>query len=99
MGLMHGQGCRALFERSVTVSLTEKVEPKGCQAPFIEESGQGPVGRTVLAGEKSMAQHGETRRWSVRRAQDGSNAVVMGIVKCQGFFQGVIFQSSGTLGE
>ena len=79
--------------------MAEKIEPKGRQAQFIEEAGQSPVGRTVLAGEKSMAQHGETRRWSVRRAQDGSNSVAMGIVKCQGFFQGVIFQSSGTLGE
>jgi hypothetical protein len=52
---MHGQGCRDLFEWSVTVSLAEKVEPKGCQTPFIEEAGQGSVGRTVLAGEKSMA--------------------------------------------
>ena len=40
-----------------------------------------------------MAQHGETRRWSVRRAQDRGNAVTMAIMKCQGFFQGVVFQS------
>jgi hypothetical protein len=65
MDLMHGQGCREFFERSVTLSLAKKVEPKGCQAPFIEEAGQGFVGCTAFAGEKSMAQHGERRRWSV----------------------------------
>jgi hypothetical protein len=74
--------------------LAEKVEPKGRQAPFIEEAGQGPVGRTVLAGEKSMAQHGETPRWSVRRAQHRGNTVPMAILKCQGFFHGMVFQSS-----
>ena len=94
---MHGQGSRDLFERSVALSLAEKVEPKGGQALFIKEAGQGSVGRTVLAGEKSMAQHGETRRWAVRRAQDRGNTVTMAIVKCQGFFQGVVFQSNITL--
>src|SRR5437588_10637114 len=83
---MHGEGCRDLFERSVTVSLAEKVEPKGRDTSFVEEAGQGLVGRTILAGEKSMAQHSETRRRSVRHAQDGSNAVAMAIVKGQSFF-------------
>ena len=78
---MHGEGCRDLFKRSVTVSLAEKVEPKGRQAPFIEEAGQGSISRTVLAGEKSMAQHGETRRRSIWRAQHRGNVVIMAIMK------------------
>jgi hypothetical protein len=41
-----------------------------------------------------MAQQGEARRWSVRRAQDGSNAVAMAIMKCQGFFHKIFIQSS-----
>ena len=83
---MHGQGCREFFEWPVTLSLTKEVEPKGCQAPFIEEMGQGLVGCTVLAGEKSMAQHGETRRWYVRRTQYRSDAVTVRIMKGQSFF-------------
>ena len=79
--------------------MAEKIEPKGRQAQFIEEAGQGPVGRTVLAGEKSMAQHSETRRWSVGRGQHRGNTVTMAIMKCQEFFQGVVFQSSIMLGE
>jgi len=55
LGLLYGQGCCDIFKWSVTVSLAEKVEPKGRQTPFIEEACQGSVGRTVLAGEKSMA--------------------------------------------
>jgi hypothetical protein len=97
---MYGEACRDLFERSFTVSLAEKVEPKGCDVLFIEEAGQGLVGRAVLAGEKSMAEHSETRRRFVRRAQDGGNVMTMSIMKCQGFFfQGVVFQSSITLGD
>ena len=97
---MYREACRDLFERSFTVSLAEKVESKGCDASFAEKVGQGLVGRTVLAGEKSMAQHGETRCWSIRRAQDCSNAMTMSIMKCQGFFfQGVIFQSRIMLGD
>jgi len=94
---MQGQGCRDLFERSVTVSLAEKVEPKSRQTLFIEEAGQGPVGRTVFAGKKSMAQYGETRRWSVRAAQDRGNAVTMAIVKRESFFHGMIFPSNRLL--
>ena len=96
---MYSEGCRELFERSVTVSLAEKVESKGGDASFAEKAGQGPVGHTVLAGEKPMAQQGEACRRPIGRAQDRGNAVTLAIVKCQGFFQGVIFQSSGTLGE
>ena len=92
---MHSQGCREFFERSVAVSLTEKVEPKGCDALFIEEPGQGLVGRAVLAGEKSMAQYGNTLGWSVRRAEYRGNAVVMAIVKCLGFFYGMAFHLAG----
>jgi hypothetical protein len=73
--------------------MAEKVEPKGRQAPFIEQAGQGPVGRTVLAGEKSMAQHGETCRWSVGRGQYRGNAMTMVIMKCQGVFHRMVFQS------
>ena len=91
---MYGQSCRDLFERSVTLSLAEKVEPKSRQALSIEEPGQGLVGCAVLAGEKSMAQQGETRCRFVGRAQDGSNAMAEAIMKCQGFFQEVVFQSS-----
>ena len=72
---MYGQGCRDLFEGAVTFSLAEEVEPKCCQALSIEEPGQGLVGCAVLAGEKPMAEHGETRRRLVWRAQDGSNAM------------------------
>jgi hypothetical protein len=80
--------------------LAEKVESKGCDASFTEKAGQGPVGRTVLAGEKSMAEYSETCRRFVRRAQDGGNAMTMSIMKCQGFFfQGVIFQSRIMLGD
>jgi len=39
-----------------------------------------------------MAQHGETPRWSVRRAQYRGNTVTMPIMKCQRFFQGAVFQ-------
>ena len=46
-----------------------------------------------------MAQQGEARRRPFGRAQDRGNAVTLAIVKCQGFFQGAIFQSSGMLGE
>jgi hypothetical protein len=74
--------------------LAKKVEPKGRDAPFIEEAGQGFVGRTILAGEKSMAQHAETRRRFVRHAQDGSNAVAMRIMKGQSFFHFAVIQSS-----
>jgi hypothetical protein len=91
---MQGQGCRDLFEWPFTVSLAEKVEPESRQALFIEEAGQGPVGRTVFAGKKSMAQYGETRRWSVRGAQDRGNAVTMAIMKRESFFHGMIFPSS-----
>jgi hypothetical protein len=91
---MNGQGYRELFERSVALSLTKKVEPKRRQTLFIEEAGQGLVGRTVLTGEKSMAQQGETYRWSVWRAQDRGNAVAVAIMKCQGFFHRMIFQSN-----
>ena len=40
-----------------------------------------------------MAQHRETRRWSVRCAQDRGNPVIFVIVKRQGFFHGMVFQS------
>src|SRR5215475_542215 len=83
---MHGQGCRDLFEGPIAVSLAKKVEPKSGQALFVKEARQGLVGRTVLSGEKSMAQHSKTRRWSVGRAQNCGDAVTMAIVKCQGFF-------------
>src|SRR5262245_24480762 len=83
---MHGQGCRDLFEWPIAVSLAKKVEPKSGQALFVKEARQGLVGRTVLSGEKSMAQHSKTRRWSVGRAQNCGDAVTMAIVKCQGFF-------------
>ena len=96
---MYGQGCCDLFEGAVTFSLAEKVEPKSRQALSIEEPGQGLVGCAVLAGEKTMAQQGETRRRFVGRAQDGSNAMAEAIMKCQGFFQGVVFQSRITPGE
>jgi len=46
-----------------------------------------------------MTQQSEARCCPVGCAQDRGNAVTMAIVKCQGLFQGVIFQSSGTLGE
>jgi len=42
-----------------------------------------------------MAQQSETRRRSVRRAQDGSNAVAMAIMKGQSFFHKVFIRSSG----
>ena len=96
---MNSQGCRERFEWPIAVSLAKEVESKGCDPSCIEEASQGLVGRTVLAGEKSMAQQDELRRWPVGRAQDRGNAVVLAIVKGQRFFQGVIFQSSGTLGE
>jgi hypothetical protein len=80
--------------------MAEKIEPKGRQASFIEEAGQGPVGHAVLAGEKPMTQHSETRCWSVRCAQGRGNAMTLSIMKCQGFFfQEVVFQSNITLGE
>ena len=40
-----------------------------------------------------MAQHGELRRWSVGRAQNRGNAVTMAIMKGQGFFHKMVFQS------
>ncbi len=95
---MHGQGCCDLFERSITVPLAEKIEPKGGQALFIEEASHGLVGCTVLAGEKSMAQQGETRCWPVGRAEDCGNVVTMAVMKGQRFFQGVVFQSNRILG-
>src|SRR5580765_4408286 len=36
-----------------------------------------------------MAQHCETRGWSVRHAQNRGTAVTMAIVKCQRFFHGI----------
>lgn len=86
---MNSQGCRERFERTVAVTLAEKVESKGCDLSLIEEASQRFVGRTVLAGEKPMAQHGEPRRWPIGRAQDRGNTVTMRIMKDDGFFHGM----------
>ena len=40
-----------------------------------------------------MAQYGETPRWSLRHAQYRGNTVTMAIMKCQGFFHRMVFQS------
>jgi hypothetical protein len=43
-----------VFEEPITLTLTEKVEPEGCDALGIQQSGQRFVRCAVLIGQKTV---------------------------------------------
>ena len=85
---MHGQSCRDLFERSVTVSLPEEVEAKRGDAAFHQHAGQGRIRCTVLAGKKPVAEDRDAVCTAAGDRQDCGDAMATRVVEDKPFFHG-----------
>src|SRR5262245_36157173 len=85
---MHGQSCRDLFERSVTVSLSDEIEAKRGDASIRQHAGQSLIRRTVFAGKKPMTEDRDAARASTGHCQDCGDAMAMRIIENELFFHG-----------